>query len=264
MRSLYLLLSINVDHPRLIKAEIIPDGNLIWYHSISIVSKINALLVLPNSFAPSLSLSIRYQNSDTSVSFGNNIPVPSASSEPVFALSPLPALPSNTLSPTRTLTTNKTYTLILSDPDATSHSDPVKAQMCHWIITGLTLQSLNSTEGLEGGEGTIYALDMRSSRSHLTFSTIRGPNGISDADGIEEILKYLSPSPPPKTGRHRYVFVLLEPEASDGKRRKKLKKPKDRPHWGYKKQGQGVMDWAADNDLIPVGANFFYAQHKKQ
>ena len=131
--------------------------------------------------------------------------------------------------------------------------------MCHWIITGIKLQSLNSTEGLEGGEGTTYALNMRYSSDPV----LHGTNNIS-GDRVEEIIKYFAPAPPPKTGRHRYVFILLEPEVGDGNNHRELRKPKDRPHWGYEKQGQGVMDWAAENGLSPVGANFFYAQHKKQ
>jgi len=75
-------------------------------------------------------------------------------------------------------------------------------------------------------------------------------------------VEYLGPAPPEGTGKHRYVFVLLAPE-NEGER-KELKKPDERPHWGYGKVGTGVREWARDNSLVPVGANFFYAQNKKQ
>ena len=70
--------------------------------------------------------------------------------------------------------------------------------------------------------------------------------------GLTELMSYIPPSPPPKTGYHRYVFVLLAPQdPKDGG--KKLEKPKDRPHWGYGKVGAGVREWAKDNRLVPVG-----------
>ena len=75
----------------------------------------------------------------------------------------------------------------------------------------------------------------------------------AEEGGLTELVEYLPPSPPPKTGDHRYVFVLLAPEGEGGAR--KLKKPKDRPHWGYGKVGKGVGDWADENGLIVVGEN---------
>ena len=136
--------------------------------------------------------------------------------------------------------------------------------MCHWIITGIKLQNRNSTEGLEGGEGPTYALDMRSPHADLTINNLdKHGDDVFGTDEIEEIMEYLAPAPPPKTGKHRYVFVLLEPRDSDGVGKRKPKKPKDRPHWGYKRQGQGVMDWASENGLVPIGANFFQSQHER-
>lgn len=69
---------------------------------------------------------------------------------------------------------------------------------------------------------------------------------------LTELMSYVPPTPPPKTGYHRYVFVLLAPaDPNDGG--KKLEKPKDRPHWGYGKVGAGVKEWAKDNGLVAVG-----------
>ena len=36
------------------------------------------------------------------------------------------------------------------------------------------------------------------------------------------------------------------------------------PALGYGEQGKGVKEWAKENHLEPVGANFFYAENKKQ
>ncbi|KAG7289239.1 hypothetical protein NEMBOFW57_005604 [Staphylotrichum longicolle] len=46
-----------------------------------------------------------------------------------------------------------------------------------------------------------------------------------------------------------------------------LSKPSDRKHWGYdpkKGKTKGVREWAEENGLAPVGANFIYAKNKKQ
>ena len=109
------------------------------------------------------------------------------------------------------------------------------AQMCHWIVTNLTLplQSSNSDKALD------WLLSLLSTEE-------------SKDNGIEEIMPYLPPTPPPKTGYHRYVFVLLAP-ATEGGTRGELTKPKDRPHWGYGKVGAGIREWADENGLVAVG-----------
>jgi len=204
-------------------------------------------------FTPTYALSISYASSHTPVSLGNTIPVSSTASRPVFQIIALQASVSS-LSPTRTLSTNRTYTLVLSDPDATSRADPVKSQMCHWIVTGIELRDLDAMEGLQEGDESSYALNLGPTHSMAHSGT----------KYLDELIEYLQPAPPPGTGKHRYVFALLESKGDNEKGRRQLKKPKERPHWGYGKIGKGVMDWANDNDLLPVGANFFYAQNEEQ
>jgi len=101
---------------------------------------------------------------------------------------------------------------------------------CHWILTNLT---------------NPVPLD-----PSVFYTFLGGHEG--------ELIPYQPPTPPKKTGKHRYVFVLLEGETAN------LKAPKGRPHWGYGKVRHGVRDWVKDNDLTVVGANFFFAQHRKQ
>jgi len=96
--------------------------------------------------------------------------------------------------------------------------------MCHWIATNVTLSPSSF---------------FPSSFSPSTHNKIQ----IED-----ELISYLPPSPPPKTGKHRYVFVLLA--GSEGT---EVKKPEERPHWGYGKVRHGVRDWAEENGLIVVG-----------
>ena len=168
-----------------------------------------------DDFTPSYYVSISYPTSHEFVQLGNDIPVSSVSSRPVFEFFPLES--------TTASDKNKTFTLILTDPDAKSRSKPKKSEMCHWILTNLTTPVYVPTKAKTG-----------------------------------ELVEYLPPSPPKKTGKHRYIFVLLEGKTTD------LVAPKKRPHWGYGKMRHGVRDWAEENDLEVVGANFFYAANKKQ
>ncbi len=43
-----------------------------------------------------------------------------------------------------------------------------------------------------------------------------------------------------------------------------MTKPKDRQHWGTGEERGGVREWAKENELVPVGANFMYSLNKKQ
>ena len=109
------------------------------------------------------------------------------------------------------------------------------AQMCHWIVTNITLPFQSPND-----DGALNWLP--------SFLSAKG----SKESGVEEIMPYLPPTPPPKTGYHRYVFVLLASETEEGIQRE-LTKPKDRPHWGYGKVGAGVREWADENGLVVVG-----------
>lgn len=123
-------------------------------------------------------------------------------------------------------------TLALTDPDAKSRDDPKWSQMLHWLITDVPLYH-------------------------------SGNNFASSNTNVTEIYPYKPPGPPPKTGKHRYVFVALAPKnGTTG--HLFLTKPKERQHWGYGKVRAGVREWAEENGLEVVGANFFYAQDKKQ
>ncbi|KIM98862.1 hypothetical protein OIDMADRAFT_19887 [Oidiodendron maius Zn] len=116
-------------------------------------------------------------------------------------------------------------TIVLTDPDAPSRENPIWGEMCHWIA-------------ITGG----YSLDA----------------GFNIGDGGEEIVSYKPPAPPPRTGYHRYVFLLLEGDNSN------LTAPSQRQHWGTGMEGHGVRDWATNERLEVVGANFFYERHRKQ
>lgn len=128
------------------------------------------------------------------------------------------------------------FILVLTDPDAPSNSDHKWSEYLHWLVTDITLPNLKT----ESGEPEI---------SHFI-----------DAAQGKEVFKYEGPGPPPKTGKHRYVFLLFkqDPKVS------KFEAPKDRPNWGTGTPSSGVRDWikaqAPGSKLLAV--NFFYAQNE--
>lgn len=150
-------------------------------------------------------------------------------SEPVIAISDLAIVP------TQTSNANATYVLALTDPDATSRSEPVKGQMCHWIVANVTIP--------------LYTSEFEDPIKPLSTSKYYE---IAGGSGMVELMTYFPPAPPPKTGYHRYVFVVLAPK-TDKKMGKELKRPKDRPHWGYGTVGAGVREWAEENQLVVIG-----------
>lgn len=118
------------------------------------------------------------------------------------------------------------YVVTLTDPDAPSRDDPKWSEMCHWIATNVSL-------------------------SHPS----RSPP--------DDVMSYKPPGPPPKTGKHRYVFLVFAPKNGTTEPLH-LTKPKERQHWGMGVEGGGVKNWAQANGLVPVAANFIYSKHKKQ
>ena len=144
---------------------------------------------------------------------------------PVKAVQKRPTFTFHSISTIDITAKNSTFTLALTDTDAKSRDNPKWSEMCHWILTNLT-------------------------------TPIPEPPEIMKKEG--ELISYQPPGPPPKTGAHRYVFVLLEGDTDD------LVAPEERQHWGYGKNRKGVQKWAKENELKVVGANFFFAQDKKQ
>ncbi|KAF7551725.1 hypothetical protein G7046_g7634 [Stylonectria norvegica] len=128
----------------------------------------------------------------------------------------------------RPATKSRTIVIALTDPDAPSRDNPEWSEFCHWIAAG---PSSSSTQG---------------THFHL-----------------EDIVEYKPPGPPPKTGKHRYVLLAFV--AANGTTDSlHLTKPAERKHWGSDEEGHGVRDWAKDHGLIPIAANFIYAENEEQ
>lgn len=116
-------------------------------------------------------------------------------------------------------------TVALTDPDAPSRHNPEWSQVCHWIAT-----------------------DVR-----LTPAGIDGTSALFGHDqDLTEIMPYKPPGPPPKTGKHRYVFVALAPKNGTTERLH-LSTPSDRQRWGFEGERAGVREWAEENGLGVVG-----------
>ncbi|KAI9740534.1 MAG: hypothetical protein M1834_005115 [Cirrosporium novae-zelandiae] len=182
--------------------------------------------VLPTSFVPSHSVVLTYPQWHNDVDLGRRLHPKHLQEPPAFVI-----IPFNSANDT----VDKIYTLILTDPDAPSRSNPKWSEICHWIATNITVAGLPE---FQDGDMRILGVDLEPT--------------------IGQLIDYMPPSPPPNTGFHRYVFVLLE-----GSIDQVLKAPQERKHWGYGKKRHGVRDWAKDNELKPVGANFFYARNEE-
>ncbi|GAA6004305.1 hypothetical protein JCM10207_000660 [Rhodosporidiobolus poonsookiae] len=107
------------------------------------------------------------------------------------------------------------FTIILADPDAPSRQDQKWSPFLHWALADVV-------PGQAPGQ---------------------------------TLVTYMGPAPPPKTGPHRYVFLVYKqpvdhlPELGT--------EPDNRPSFA-------IADFVKRNELELVGANFFYAQNVEQ
>lgn len=134
------------------------------------------------------------------------------------------------------------YVVTLTDPDAPSRENPKWSEMCHWI-----------------------AIVSSPSSTSLSTSTLPQPNpdSITAISKPNDVMPYKPPGPPPKTGKHRYVFLVWAPR-NGTKEELRLKKPGSRKHWGFGKEGKGVREWAEGEGLEVRGGEYVYAQNPEQ
>ncbi|ODV83925.1 hypothetical protein CANARDRAFT_24627 [[Candida] arabinofermentans NRRL YB-2248] len=131
------------------------------------------------------------------------------------------------------------YTLVFTDPDAPTKGDEKWSEYCHYIVKNIKLNPYDPNE----------LIDASNIQDKLTTAELKGT----------ELMSYIGPGPPPKTGKHRYVFLLykqkpgLEPEA-----------PIDRPCYGTNIPGYGAEEWSKKYELELLAVNFYYAQNKEQ
>jgi len=166
-----------------------------------------------DTFTPLLTISIAWKNA--SAEYGNSINPSLTQSEPTIKL--LDTLPQSSSS----LAKHAQLTLAMTDPDAPSRENPEWSEICHWIATSISLQDANA-------------------------------NDADPASKVEDVMPYKPPGPPPKTGKHRYVFAALAP-LNGTTEALHLVKPVDRQHWGYEGERVGLRKWAEEMGLGVVG-----------
>ncbi|KAK3647305.1 carboxypeptidase Y inhibitor [Elasticomyces elasticus] len=215
-----------LQHP-LDSVDPLGKGNDAAEHLLYELRKAEIIPTVLDVFDPKITLSIFYENATVEV--GNTVdPSKTQKAPDVHFIASAP----NDLS-TR-VKKGMQLTLALTDPDAPSRDNPEWSEICHWIATGVQLTKPSDDDDSTG------------------FSK-----------GVQTIVEYKPPGPPPKTGKHRYVFVALAPKNGTTEKLS-LSKPGGRQHWGYGKERQGLRRWAEENGLVTVGANFIYEQNEKQ
>lgn len=131
--------------------------------------------------------------------------------------------------------------LAVTDPDAPSHENPEWSEVCHF----LAYYHLGSNSGSHQ--------DSKSDAAHL----------IRLSKSKDTLMPYKPPGPPPKTGKHRYVFVALLP-TNRTTHPLHLHKPSERFRWGFNQTRVGLRRWAVEHGLSVVAANFIYAENVAQ
>lgn len=168
----------------------------------------------PTSLALSGTLTVEYPHPNTTVEQGNKL------SPKVTQDAPKVTYKANTAAP---LNLEKTYTLVMTDPDAPSRSDHKWSEYCHHVETGI---KFNDPQG-----GLI-------SNGH-------------------EVIKHMGPGPPKNTGDHRYIWMLFE----EVEKNQTFSPINDRINWGYNTPATGIERWATENNLKLLAMNFFFAEN---
>lgn len=192
---------------------------------------------------PSLLLDVFWAEKDAQL--GNTIKPRRLQEQPTIVLHDI-------TSPTQSQQSSKhhlSYVVTLTDPDAPSRDNPEWSEMCHWIVTNVTISKRTQLSNTP-----LLLLPPAHRPSGSTTSTDGNPN---------DLMEYKPPGPPPKTGKHRYVFLAFAPRNGTTEPLH-LTRPKERQHWGMGKERGGVREWAHENGLVAVAGNFIYAKNKKQ
>jgi hypothetical protein len=189
------------------------------------------LLLTYTNKVPLLTLNATWKKA--AADLGNTIKPKKAKKQPiVHFLDTVPSSSDANEDNVKLLSSGIQLTIALTDPDAPSRSNPEWSQICHWIATDVPLTSLTSIT--DDGD---FLLGKHKDKHHQSLT---------------EIMPYKAPGPPPKTGKHRYVFVALAP-VNGTTERLNLSTPKDRQRWGFEGERAGLREWARENGLGVVG-----------
>lgn len=235
-------------------------------------------------FIPKGLLIISYNNNEnTDVVMGNHLKVSETQLMPSIAFTlNLP----NSDNDSFKISKDDNFTLVLTDPDAPKKGEEKWSEYCHYICKNIKLNEIdpdNFSNQPQFSSKIIPDLTSTTSSSttstdanttttdpslETTDSTSTGPINIENQlttkdlglnnNGVD-LIPYMGPGPPEKTGDHRYVFLLfkqkpgVEPEA-----------PIDRPCWGTSIPGYGIAEYSKRYGLELLAVNFFYAHNVVQ
>ncbi|CCD24790.1 YbhB/YbcL family Raf kinase inhibitor-like protein NDAI_0D04770 [Naumovozyma dairenensis CBS 421] len=118
------------------------------------------------------------------------------------------------------------FTFVMTDPDAPSRTDKTYSEYCHYVETDIDLSKADAEGWRPIGNGKVVS-------------------------------SYIGPGPPPKTGKHRYVFLLYKQPRD----LTKFTEVKGQFNWGYGIPGVGANKWASENKLDLVAADFFFSEN---
>ncbi|KAG6371523.1 phosphatidylethanolamine-binding protein [Boletus reticuloceps] len=137
--------------------------------------------VIPDKtpFTPEALLVLKWPTGKEAM-LGNTLTKIDTADEPLVSFTPMQSFAA---------ATDVGYTLVMTDPDAPSRSDPKMGEWRHWLVTGLKAPALSA---LDTGD-----LGARVTRPATT--------------------PYYAPAPPRDTGPHRYgKYPLRDPMVSNG------------------------------------------------
>jgi phosphatidylethanolamine-binding protein (PEBP) family uncharacterized protein len=220
---------------RLKKANIIPTildpfGKCHRHSTWTTIPK-NIFPLTSTTKVPLLTLNATWKKA--AADLGNTIKPKKAKKQPfVHFLDTVPSSSDTNEESLKLLTSGIQLTIALTDPDAPSRDNPEWSQICHWIATDVPLTALSDAND--------FLVGKHKDKHHQSFT---------------EIMPYKAPGPPPKTGKHRYVFVALAP-VNGTTEKLDLSTPKDRQRWGFEGERAGLREWARENGLGVVGELF--------
>ncbi|KAF8963275.1 phosphatidylethanolamine-binding protein [Flammula alnicola] len=188
--------------------------------------------VIPASvdFSPSVLFTVVWPSTGTEVMLGSKIARDLTIEEPEIKILPMVAPKSEVAGTSQE--GELSYTLVMTDPDAPSRTDPKFGQWRHWVLPGVKLPAANATE-TEG----VYALKVKAAAT-----------------------PYFPPGPPAGTGFHRYIFLLFQEPAGGitipNNAVEHNPEPASRRSWN-------AIAFAEKYNLKLVGANFFLTKAKE-
>lgn len=204
-------------------------------------SEVIPTVIHDEKFTPKGFLMVHYNNSDKEVTMGNTLKVEDTQEKPIvhFTLN-LPDTTNTEDKTSSTITKDDKFTLIVTDPDAPTKDDDKWSEYCHYVCKDIKLNQFS------GDDATV-----EDSKFADLLTT-------QDLSGID-LIPYMGPGPPPKTGLHRYVFLLYKQNPN-----KDPEAPNDRPCWGTGIPGSGAAEYAEKYGLELYAVNFFYCKNKEQ